>query len=422
MVKRFEFKDRIAKVKKVFLFTFDPSPANTVLRRLQPNLDTLKIMQFSQVVGQQEIKERLRRSVRTGRIPHAQMFFGPDGAGTLPLAIAYARFIACTSRTEDDSCGTCPSCRKFEKLAHPDLHFAFPVNTSKKISKDPVSDDYIQEWREFVLQNAYFRSAEWYNHIGLENKQGLISKRESDAIIRKLSLKSFESAYKIMIIWLPETMNATSSNVLLKLIEEPPEGTIFLLVSEDPERVLLTISSRTQPVKLAPLDQEEIREALQNRYSDSEGSLNVATRLSQGSLIRAMEAMQASEENNLYFDKFVEIMRLCYSRNYLGINQWVDETAALGRERLKSFFNYALSQIRENFIVHVNLPELVYMTEKEKEFSVRFHPYINGNNVMSLYREMGKASADIERNGYARIILFDLCLKIVKQIRSGTKS
>jgi DNA polymerase-3 subunit delta' len=374
-------------------------------------------MLFSEVVGQEEIKEKLRKSIQAGRIPHAQIFYGPDGSGTLPLAIAYAQYIACTARNFSDACGSCASCRKMQKLAHPDLHFTFPTNSGKKVTKDAVSDDYIGEWREFVLKDPYFRANEWYNYIGLENKQGLINKKDSELIIRKLGMKSFESDYKFMIIWLPEKMNAASSNILLKLIEEPPENTVFLLVSEDPGQVLPTISSRTQPVKLSPIKKEALEVGLKQRFRLREEELAGIVRLAQGSYTRAVEVIQTSEENELNLQKFADIMRFCYARSFFEVNAWVDEMASSGRERLKGFFEFSLRMIRESFIQNIQQPELLYMTPDEAEFSERFHPYVNGNNVVSLYNELTNASADIERNGYARIILFDLTLRIMKLIQ-----
>jgi DNA polymerase III subunit delta' len=374
-------------------------------------------MLFKEVIGQEEIKAKLINSVQTGRIAHAQLFFGPDGSGTLPLALAYAQYIACTNRNETDSCGVCPACRKFSKLAHPDLHFAFPVNTTKSVDKDPVSDNFIKEWREFVLSNPYFLPGQWYDFMGLENKQGLISKNESEAILRKLSFKSFESDYKIMIIWLPEKMNPTAANMLLKLLEEPPEKTIFLLVSEEPNQLLITIASRAQPVKVPPLDAEPLRQKIAEQFSFSEAQLQQITRLANGSYIKVLEVINSSAENEYNLEQFAFIMRSCYGRKFPDINKWVEEMSGIGREKLKIFFNYSIRMIRENFIMNLKTHELNYMTEKEHEFSVRFHPYINGNNVISIYNEMNKACADIERNGYAKIILLDLSLKIIKIIR-----
>lgn len=374
-------------------------------------------MQFKEVIGQNKVKEQLRASVRNGRIPHAQLFQGPEGSGTLPMAIAYAQYVSCTNRTESDSCGSCSSCKKFSHLAHPDLHFAFPVNTSKSVKKDPVSDDYITNWREKLSDNPYFLANHWYNAMSIENKQGLISKKESEAIIRKLSLKSFESEYKFLVLWLPEKMNATSANMLLKLVEEPPEKTVFLLVSEVPEQVLLTISSRTQPVKLSRINDEDLKQYLVSNKGLSEDDAHGVSRLANGSYISALEIIKASDEGVFNLEKFTTIMRLCYLRDIPEISNWTEQMAGIGRERLKSFFNYALRLIRENFIMNLKNEDIVYLTKQEEAFSSKFHPYINGRNIVEIANEFNAASADIQRNANAKIVLFDMSLKLVKLIR-----
>jgi DNA polymerase III subunit delta' len=372
---------------------------------------------FSEVVGQEDIKNKLTNSVKAGRMPHTQMFYGPDGSGTLPMAIAYAQYIACLNRGEKDSCGTCSSCMKFSKLIHPDLHFVFPVNTSEKISKEPVSDDYIAEWRTFVLSNPYFYSNQWYNSIGILNKQGLINKFESESIIRKLSLKSFESEYKILIVWLAEKMNITSANMLLKLVEEPPEKTIFLLVCEDPEQLLGTIASRSQTIKLSGIDEEAIKFALSSKFDLEPDQLKKISRLANGSYIKALELIESSADNEFNLQKFTELMRFCYSRKFLELNNWVEEMVGLGREKLKSFFEYSLGMVRENFMMHLNNPDLVYLNEKEADFSEKFHPFIHGKNVLKISEEMNRASNDIERNANAKIVLFDFAMQLTKIIR-----
>jgi DNA polymerase-3 subunit delta' len=375
-------------------------------------------MQFKRVIGQEKVKQQLIASVKQGRIPHAQMFFGPEGCGSLPLAVAYAQYVSCTNRGEVDSCGNCPSCHKYEKLAHPDLHFAFPVNTSKDVSKDPVSDDYISLWREQLLANPYFRSNQWYNFMGIENKQGLISKNESELIIRKLNLKSFESDYKILILWLPENLNATSANMLLKLIEEPPDKTVFLLVSEEPNEVLLTISSRTQPVKLNRINTDSMVNGLKTVHKLGSAEAKNSARLANGNFIAALEQIEQTEENKFNFEKFTSFMRLCYQRNIPEINSWVEDTAGSGRENMKGFFEYSLRLIRENFIMNLKNGELNYLSIAEEEFSKKFHPFINGRNILAIYSEYNSASADIERNANAKIVLFDMALKIAKLIRN----
>jgi DNA polymerase III subunit delta' len=375
-------------------------------------------MFFADIIGQLELKQKLVTSVRAGRIPHAMLFSGPEGTGALPLAIAFARYVSCTGNKDQDACGECLSCRKFDRLAHPDLHFSFPVNaTSKKTDDKPVSDDFIAEWREYLLSNPYFRTNSWYNFIGLENKQGLINKDEGKAIVRKLSLKSYESDYKFMIIWLPEKMHPTVSNMLLKLIEEPPEKTLFLMVSENPEQLLMTILSRTQPVRLGTIKEEEMSSFIGSRYEISGEKLRGIVRLAGGNYIKALEILSNSDEYDYYLECFTGIMRMCYKRDYFAMNDLVEELSGIGRERQKAFFEYALRILRENFVLNLKRDEIVYQTEKELNFSGKFHPFINGNNVLQLYHQFNQASNDIERNGYSKIILFDLCLHIMKLIR-----
>jgi len=374
-------------------------------------------MFFSDIIGQDEIKQKLRASLKSVRIPHAQMFSGPKGSGNLPMAIAYAQYISCTGNKDEDSCGQCQSCQKFSKLIHPDLHFSYPVNITNKISKEPTSDDFITEWREFVLSNPYFDSNSWYNYIGIENKQGLISKNESDLILRKLYLRPFESEYKFMIIWLPEKMNHSAANHLLKLIEEPALNTILLLVSDEPDQVLLTISSRAQPVRLSRIDAGSMAQVLEKKFNVPHTDVINIIRLANGNFIKALEILNTAGNNDIHYEKFVSIMRYCWSRDYLEVNRWVEEMAGLGRERLLSFFEYASRMVRENFLSNTGNSELIYLTESEKEFSRKFHPYINGRNIMKLYTEINKVIADIERNGYIKIILFDFSLQIIKSIR-----
>jgi DNA polymerase-3 subunit delta' len=253
--------------------------------------------------------------------------------------------------------------------------------------------------------------------MGIENKQGLVSKNESEAIMRKLSLKSFESDYKFLVFWLPEKMNATSANMLLKLIEEPPEKTIFLMVSEVPENVLLTISSRTQPVKLSRLSNQSLKDYIIRNYSLSNDEAESVARLANGNFISALEVMETSDEGIFNFEKFSTLMRLCYSRNIPEINIWVEEMASIGRERLKNFFSYSLRLVRENFIMNLKNEDIVYLTKKEEAFSKKFHPFINGRNILAITNELNSASADIERNANGKIVLFDMSLKIVKLIR-----
>lgn len=375
-------------------------------------------MQFREVIGQHKVKERLINTVRENRISHAQLFLGPEGSGNLALAIAYAQYIACSDRQENDSCGVCPSCLKYKKLVHPDLHFVYPVATSKAVSKDPVSDDYIAQWRETIIENPYINETRWYEIIDVENKQGIISKNESQEILRKLNLKTFEADYKIMIIWLPEKMNAAAANKLLKLIEEPPEKTLFLMVSENSEQIISTILSRTQLVKIPRIDNESMRNALCDRFGLAPEKANDIVHLSNGNFFDAQNIIHSVEEDEYNFIQFTTLMRLAYQRKMNEIVNWVDDMAQIGREKQKSMLAYSLRLIRENFMLNLQKKEMVYLTQKEYDFSVKFAPFINMNNIQVLYQEFNRAHADIEMNAYAKIVYLDLALKIMKCIRA----
>ncbi|MBN2214445.1 MAG: DNA polymerase III subunit delta [Bacteroidales bacterium] len=369
-------------------------------------------MFFRDIPGQQDIKGRLIQSVMSGRVSHAQLFLGPEGCGNLPMAVAYARYISCLKRNENDSCGTCSSCIKYNKFIHPDLHFIFPVNSGKKKLDHPVSDDYINEWREKLLQNPWFIETEWYEFIGIENKQGFIGKDESQQIIRKLSLKPFESDHKILIIWLPERMNPAAANKLLKLIEEPPDMTVIIMVSESTEKILPTILSRLQVHRFSRISDKEMKTSLKKKFDLPENQLDNLIHISDGNYHRVLEIMDSSEEIALFLDKFASLMRICHQKNINMLVSLADELHAFGREKLKRFLDYSLKMIRENYAMNYNRQELVYLSSEEKSFSERFHPYVNRKNVHDIYTLLNKASGDIESNAYARIVLLDIGLQL----------
>lgn len=311
-------------------------------------------MQFRDIIGQSELKQKLTATVAEGRISHAQLFEGAAGYGSLPLALAYAQYVSCTDRGEHDSCGVCPSCVKYAKAAHPDLHFAFPVNTNKTVKSTPVSDNFIREWRKIITETKYFSEQDWYEAIGIE-KQGNISVHEAEKIISKLNFKSYESEYKIMILWLPERMNAASANRLLKLVEEPPANTIFLFVAEAAGRVLNTIYSRTQRIRLPPIDENDIAAALALDGISKENTYTAA-RLSEGNYITARGLTENSSNEN--FEKFVALMRLAYGNNVIGLLDWAESMQEIGRERMKTFLIYAERMVRENFVLNMQLDEI----------------------------------------------------------------
>ena len=368
-------------------------------------------MFFKDVIGQEEAKQRLIREAKEGKIAHARLFCGPEGIGKLPLAIAFARYLSCNNPGEKDACGICPSCVKFNKLAHPDLHFVFPV--IKKKSKDTVSDDFIAEWRELLSQTPYFNLNIWLEEMGAENQQAQIYVKESDEIIRKLSLKSSQGGYKIMIIWLPEKMNVECSNKLLKLLEEPPSQTIFLLVSEEPDMLLTTIQSRTQRFALYGIEEKYITERLQSQYGLQEKDAISIGHRSEGNFLKALESIHLNEENKLFFDLFVSLMRLSYQRKIREMKQWSETLAAMGRERQKHFLSYCQRLVRENFMFNFQDPSLIFMNEEEQNFSKRFAPYINEKNVMGIMDELSEAQRHIEQNVNARMVFFDFSLKMI---------
>lgn len=369
-------------------------------------------MYFKDIIGQETVKQRLRLEVREGRVPHAQLFAGPEGTGALPLAIAYARFLLCTRRGEEDACGTCPSCVKLNKLAHPDLHFVFPV-VKRKGGGDTVSDDYIREWRELAISTPYFGMNHWLDAMGAENQQAQIFVKESDELVRKLSLKSSEGGYKVVIIWLPEKMKVECANKLLKLLEEPPAQTVFLLVSEEPDRILPTILSRTQRINVPRLEDAEIAEALKTRFGLQDTDAAETARLAEGSYLQALEIIHLSEDTQLFFGLFVSLMRLAYQRKVKEMREWSDTVAAMGRERQKDFLTYCQRMVRESFVSNFHRKEMNYMNREEENFTIRFAPFINERNVMGITDELAEAQTHIEQNVNPRMVFFDFALKMI---------
>ncbi len=372
-------------------------------------------MLFSEVIGQEEVKQRLVRSLQTGRVSHAQLFTGNTGYGTMALALAFAQYLFCTGEKKDDACGACLSCRQMQKLVHPDLHFVFPV---VRKSKTPVSDDYIREWREMLLTNAWAGPEEWLAAMGAEeNAQAAIYTEESAAILRKLTLKAFESDYKVMIIWLPEKMNSECANKLLKILEEPFDKTVFLLVSEEPDRLLNTIRSRTQQIAVPPIEKAVISRQLMAEKGIAETKAAEYAHVAAGNWRRAVSLLNESEEQADRQELFARLMRLCWLRKMLPVNEWVNEMTGLGRERQKSFLVHSLHVLRESFVRNFGKGELNYMTEREERFSQKFAPYIHEGNIIPLSAEFEQAYSDIARNGNARIIFTDLCIKVMQNIR-----
>ncbi|MGB8491764.1 MAG: DNA polymerase III subunit delta [Bacteroidales bacterium] len=374
-------------------------------------------MRFSDLQGQRETIEKLIGTVKQERVSHAQLFTGPEGCGSFALALAYAQYISCEDRIDGDSCGKCKSCVKYEKFIHPDLHFVFPVIKDK--NSEPVSDTYIVQWREFLKQSPYIGLNRWLETIEVGNAQGLIFASEASEIIKKLSLKAFESDFKVMIIWLPEKMHPATANKLLKLIEEPPEKTLFLLVSDEPDKVIPTILSRCQLVKIPSFRADYIKSYLVGRFGvNSEKATDIST-VANGNIIKAIELCENENASLLSLDRFKSLMRFAWKRDILSIVTWSEEMAAIGRESQKSFISFSLRLIRENLMLTLGQKKnyLVFLTGSEADFSTKFHPFISAGNISALADEFNLAYAHVEANGNAKIIFLDLALKVTGLIK-----
>lgn len=373
-------------------------------------------MYFSNSIGQDEVKARLIQSARTGIVPHAQLFTEQGGAGAFPLALAYARYLNCTDRSETDACGHCPSCLKYNELAHPDLHFVFPI-IAKKEKKKEVCDDYLTEWRAFLKQRPYFNIDSWLDYIEAGNSQALIYSKESEEIMHKLNLRIYEAEYRILLVWLPEKLHPTCANKLLKVIEEPPRNTVILMVSETPELILGTIQSRAQRIHIRPIATEALAKAMIAQYGLSADDASHVAHLSSGSFIHAMEAISLGEENKFFLEQFKSMMRNSWTRNVKGMREMADIMAGIGRERQKNFLSYCQHLVRENFMYRFQSPELNYMNRDEAGFAIKFAPYVNERNVMELMDELAKAEQHISQNVNAKMVFFDLSLRITVLIK-----
>jgi len=501
-------------------------------------------MKFSEIIGQENVKERLYDMIDQGKVPHALMFTGIEGCGILPLAISFAQKLLCQGKGEDskkstyhdggsksggsdlfggitdtsantnkvaesvsndlfggqqgdlfggaesgsndlfggqqgdlfggaesgskdlfgsqqgdlfgvteskspnekdvsvpkesegseelskadseveevshEQCGTCKSCLMSSRLQHPDLHFMFPIykKPNRGAEKPTYCDEYLEEWRDLVLSNPYFSYSDWMEAIGAENQQLTIYESESDAIFKKLSLVASQGGNKVCVIWLPEKMNATCANKILKLLEEPPANTYFILASVHPDQLLQTIRSRVQTMVVPPLSENEISSALENDHKILPALAKEIAHTSHGDMASALKIINDNSDNEMYFELFVRLMRLSYVRKVKEMRQWSEEVAKLGRERIRRFLAYCQHMIRENFIYNFHLPELNYMSSEESNFAVKFAPFINENNVIGIMNELSLCSRDIGQNANAKIVMFDFSLKMIVLIKN----
>ena len=371
---------------------------------------------FKDIIGQRTVIEQLKRSVDENRLAHALLITGPRGNGKLAIAIALANYLLC-HKGGGDSCGECPTCAKLKKYIHSDLHFVFPVK-NKKSGEKPVSDDYITEWRELLSKGAYFGYDDWLAKLDIDNQQPMIYERESNEILHKLSMQSREGGWKVVIMWLPEKMKEEGSNKLLKIIEEPPKDTLFLLVSEEPDKIIPTILSRTQRVEVPRIAVADVENALQRVYGLAIDEAKAIASQSAGNWEKAEEMLSLSEEKSRYLELFMQLMRVAYARNIREMKAWSEQVAALGRERQKRLLEYCQRMIRENFIMKFKSDEMLYMSQDERNFSVRFSPFVNERNIFGIMEELSEAQRHIEQNVNAKMVFFDMSLRMIVWIKN----
>jgi len=372
-------------------------------------------MFFNNVIGQAHIKKYLKSLVDKGRVPHAQLFVGKEGSGTLATAIAYAQYLLCSTNKEVDSCRL-----KCENLVHPDLHFAFPVATNDKVKKHPVSNLFLKEWRLFVKEQPYGSLFNWFQHIGVENKQGQIGVDEAEQIVKALHLKSYEGGFKVMIVWMAEKMNSSAANKLLKLIEEPPEKTVFILIAEDQEQIINTILSRCQLLHFSALSERDIAEALAANEDSFYAEASKVAHQAEGNYNRALHLLR-HDSNDLVFENwFVLWVRTAFKAKgnaavVQNLISWSETIAKSGRETQKKFLHYCLQFFRQALLFNYKASDLVFLEPQEQGFSLeKFAPFVHGANILDIEKELREALYHIERNGNSKIILLDLSIKLTR--------
>lgn len=382
------------------------------------------IMKFSEIPGNREIKKHLINSVKNNRLSHSQMFLGGNGSSKLPIVFAFTQYINCQNKQNEDSCGICDSCVKCQNLTHPDLHLIFPVLSINNIKK-AVSDHFIAQWREEALKNPYLDLDTWFDVFSEENKTGktgYIYTQESELLHKKLSLKHYESEYRVVIIWLPEKMMVNTSNKFLKLLEEPPKKTLFLLVSENSDLILKTILSRLQITKLVNHSTEEIHSILQNKFPDkSKPEIAASIIFSEGNIARSIQTLQTDNFEDDNFEDYQSWMRLCYSVNISETIKWVNQRSKKGRRLQSVFLRYALKMVRNCLIFHFSDPNTLFITEQEKGFLQKFHPFVHEGNITNIAEKLEESIVNIERNANSKILFYELSLQLMKLLKVKRK-
>ena len=373
-------------------------------------------MKRNEVIGQEEVWQRLTEMVREERLPHAIMLCGPQGCGKMALALAFASYLLCQNRDgHNEACGECKQCKMLEKWGHPDLLFSYPTIKTPAMGSEhkPVSEDFAEEWRNMISRSPYFNIEQWMTEIGAENQQAIITAGESDELNRKLSLKSSQGGYKVSVIWLPERMNIECANKILKLIEEPPSHTVFIMVSENPDNLLETIRSRVQRIDVKKTDNESIQKALVSKYGITDDDAMRVARLANGDWLTAVGELTADSENKDFLADFQSLMRLAYQRNVRELKRWSDNINSYGREKQKRFLTYFLRLIRESFMYNFQQPDLSYLTSQEEAFTANFARFVNENNILQITDLANKAIRDISQNANGKIVFFDMALQMI---------
>ena len=379
-------------------------------------------MLFSEILGQEHIKSHLTKSANSGRIPHAQLFIGPEGSGTLAMAIAYAQYILCGNTNGENEGGNTTCNLKFQNFSHPDLHFVFPVAANSEVKSHPVSANFLKYWREFITESPYGNLFDWYRKIDIQNKQGQIGVDEAHEIVKSLSLKAYEGGHKVMIIWMADKMNVATANKLLKLLEEPPNKTIFILIAESDDDILQTILSRCQVLYFGGLSEQAIADALVTQKNlDSNEALKIAHQ-AQGNYNKALHILNKDGDGYPFEEWFVQWVRAAFRAkgNASAIQDlisWGEQIAAIGREAQKQFLHFCIDMFRQALLLNYQAKDLVFMEPSVDKFKLEnFAPFVNGTNINDIFKELSDALYHIERNGNAKIILTDLSIKLTRLI------
>lgn len=372
-------------------------------------------MLFKDVIGHSELKKKLTDDVRENKVSHAHLFLGSLGYGGLPLTLAFTQYLLCEDRKQDDSCGTCSACKKVAKLEHPDLHFSFPTVQTLSKTANPL----FPIWKTMALENPYFSLGDWINESDPKGRRPIISVHQSMEIIKGLSLKSFDGGYKISIIWMAEEMNTSCANKLLKILEEPPKNTIFILIAESEDTILPTILSRTQILKIKPLSEEDIGDYLKEKSNVNDELIKSITSRSDGHLSLALELLNTGETENTNCALFIELMRVCFQKNVLSMMNWSEKISKLGREQQKHFIKYALYMVRQSLMQNYTGGQLNKTSPEEAQFLSKFAKFITGNNIMAFNKLFNDAHYNIERNAYGRLIFTNITFEIMRYIHKA---